>query len=88
MYSSPKILKKTKIVVSSKSCKFNKSLIYFNGTEIQNSLSYKYLGSYFLLLVHFRLNKKALLNRKFHTSQISHRFKNWYQNVTFAKYEI
>ena len=28
---------------------------------------------------------KALLNRKFHISQISHRVKNWYQFFTFGK---
>ena len=30
----------------------------------------------------------ALLSRKFHTSQISHRVKNWYQYVDFGKCEI
>ena len=34
------------------------------------------------------LRMTALLNRKFHISQISHRVKNWYQNVTFGKYEV
>ena len=31
---------------------------------------------------------RALLNRKFHISQISHRVKNWCQNVTFGRCEI
>ena len=30
----------------------------------------------------------AVLNRKFHISQVSHCVKNWYQNVTFGKCEI
>ena len=30
----------------------------------------------------------ALLNRKFHISQISHRAKNWYQFFTFGKCDI
>ena len=33
-------------------------------------------------------NKRALLNRKFHISQISHRVKNWYQNVTFGNVKL
>ena len=40
-------LKKTKIVVFCKSGKLSKELFYFNGTEIQNSSSYKYLGILF-----------------------------------------
>ena len=35
-----------------------------------------------------RLILRLCLNRKFHTSQISHRVKNWYQNVTFGNCEI
>ena len=31
--------------------------------------------------------RKALLNRNFHITQISHRVMNWYQNVTFGKCE-
>ena len=40
-------LKKTKIVVFCKSGKLSKETFYFNGTEIQNSSSYKYLGILF-----------------------------------------
>ena len=41
------ILKKTKIVVFCKSGKLSKELFYYNGTQIQNSTSYKYLGIIF-----------------------------------------
>ena len=40
-------LKKTKIVVFCKNGKLSKEIFYFNGTEIQNSSSYKYLGILF-----------------------------------------
>ena len=40
-------LKKTKIVVFCKSGKLSKELFYYNGTQIQNSTSYKYLGIIF-----------------------------------------
>ena len=40
-------LKKTKIGVFCKSGKLLKEIFYFNGTEIQNSSSYKYLGILF-----------------------------------------
>ena len=38
--------------------------------------------------LHTTRPKKALLNRKFHTSQNSHHVKNCYQNVTFGKCEV
>ena len=35
----------------------------------------------------FKSHEIALMNRKFHASQISHRVKNWVQKVTFGKCE-
>ena len=47
---------------------------------------------YFLYSHKYRLTRNtvycAILNRKFHISQISHRVKNWYQFFTFGKCEI
>ena len=36
----------------------------------------------------FDVDMKVLLNRKFHISQISHRVKYWYLNITVGKCEI
>ena len=36
----------------------------------------------------FKDSINAVLNLKFHTSQISHHVKNCYQNVTFGKWDI
>ena len=40
------------------------------------------------LLSIFVMSEYAMLYRKFHISQISHRVKNWYQFFTFGKCEI